>query len=676
MLLTRSASIHLHLELTAHLCWFAFLFVLASIKCKHHVDGFSIEARFAKFGFGYPGITAASFCAERISVPLCHNHHIGVRDLTVVLKAVQHPHHVEDDTVHINKTDDFIKLEIEAQNTNSIVPTVEETTAFSGSDADRYTTVIKTDVATATSGKDSSSQTKLSKRRDPRPFPLSMIIDQQEIKRALLLAAVRPRSISVIISGGRGTGKSVLARSIQRIVPSHIRRIKHSEYNIDPEGIDGIDSFLIDQLNNGEKTLKNLETELITAPFVQIPLGVMEDSLIGTVDLEQSLEIGSTVFSPGLLAKAHRGILYVDEINLLDDEVADILLKVLSDGYVTVEREGLSVRYPCRPLMIGTFNPQEGELREHLLDRFAIALSADATPLSVQERVMGVDNVIGFSGGTQVQSTSEAEENLRRAEAEEQNLRTKVEMARARLQEGVDITTSQIRYLCEEATRGGCEGQRAEIFATEIAKASAALEGRTAVNANDLRTAVILAILPRATIPPGEVITEEDQGYVSSASSPPPPPSSELSPIMEPPPPTVMNGEEQEEIEEDRDEEDKEKTPEEMEEDTEDKEEQEEEKESNGEESLAIPEQFMFGVKSVKLDPTLLKFSRWTRQGKGGKRAKIFSLLRGRFVKAIFPKGRKSRLAVGKRIVCWVYYQRFNVHTHTLVSIASFFPHQ
>lgn len=198
-------------------------------------------------------------------------------------------------------------------------------------------------------------------RLDLRPFPISMIIDQNEIKQSLLLAAANPRSIGVLISGGRGTCKSVLARSMQRVVPSHICRILNNEYNIDPDGQDGIDSFLADSLQRKNEKVQDLETELVSTPFVQIPLGVTEDSLIGTVDLEKSLDAGSTIFSTGLLARAHRGILYVDEINLLDDEVADVLLKVLSDGYVEVEREGLSVRYPCKPLIIATYNPEEGE---------------------------------------------------------------------------------------------------------------------------------------------------------------------------------------------------------------------------------------------------------------------------------------------------------------------------
>lgn len=330
-------------------------------------------------------------------------------------------------------------------------------------------------------------------------------------------------------------------------------------------------------------------------------------------------------------------ILYVDEINLLDDEVVDILIKVLSDGYVTVEREGLSVKYPCRPLIIATYNPQEGEIREHLLDRFAVALSADAYRLSPKERVMGVDNVIGFSGGTQVQMTDEANEKLQLAESEEQRIRTKVEMARILLQ-NITITPSQIQYLCEEATRGGCEGQRAEIFATKIAKASAALDGRTVVSAGDLKKAVILAILPRATIMPGESTNGDTTSETPKSF---PPQSSELQPIMDLPPPTQTSDEERDAEGIEETEEEESNIEPEAEKDVEDKSEEDDR-------NLPIPAEFIFGVQEVSLSPTLLKFSRWTRQGRGGKRAKIFSLLRGRFVKAIFPRGNKAaRLAVG-----------------------------
>lgn len=330
-------------------------------------------------------------------------------------------------------------------------------------------------------------------------------------------------------------------------------------------------------------------------------------------------------------------ILYVDEINLLDDEIVDILIKVLSDGYVTVEREGLSVAYPCRPLMIATYNPQEREIREHLLDRFAIGMDADAYPLSVEERVLGVDNVIGFSAGTHSQNTEDASKKLQLAESEEQRLRTKVEMARAILP-NVTMTTSQIQYLCEEAARGECEGQRAEIFAAEIAKSSAALDGRTDVTASDLQKAVVLAIIPRATVMPGDF----ESGDMSQAdTSKPASPSSDLQPIMEPPPATERTTEDENESDEEKSQED-----EKPEQDIEN--EGDISDEDKADSDLPIPAEFIFGVKEVKLSPTLLKFSRWTRKGRGGKRAKIFSLLRGRFVKAIYPKGNKAcRLAIG-----------------------------
>lgn len=148
----------------------------------------------------------------------------------------------------------------------------------------------------------------IKRRKEPRPFPFSMIIDQQEIKHALLLSAVDPNSIGVLISGGRGTAKSVLARSMERIVPQYIRRIEGSAFNIDPDGKYGMDSFLQQRLREEKySSIQELPTELVPCPFVQIPLGCMEDSLIGTVDLEQSLTEGTAHFCPGLLAKSHRG---------------------------------------------------------------------------------------------------------------------------------------------------------------------------------------------------------------------------------------------------------------------------------------------------------------------------------------------------------------------------------
>lgn len=493
-------------------------------------------------------------------------------------------------------------------------------------------------------------------KTEARPFPLGMIVDQDEIKKALILAAANPRMGGVVISGRRGTGKSVLARSVHRLLPSHIERIKGNAYNIDPTAKDGIDSFLQSELQNMGKTLENMETEFVQTPFVQIPLNVMEDSLIGTVDLERSLEAGKTLFSPGLLAKAHRGILYVDEINLLDEEATNILLNVMADGYVTVEREGLSVRYPCRPLLIATFNPEEGELREHLLDRIAVSLSADVRPLTLEERVTAVENVLGFSGGTSDQFSSEADAALKRATLEEMQLQDAIAAAQTMLPL-VEIESSQILYLCEEATMAGCEGQRAEIFATEVAKTCAAFSARKRVNADDLRTAVMLAIAPRGSYPIERPTSETEEMQTTAPAQP----QARYQPPLPPPPQDEdLSGNEQTE---DEDEGEDETTAEIEEEEPDD---QEEEAEQEEEATFEIPQEFMFGVKETPIDPKLMRFAKWTRRGKGGKQARIFSYLRGKYVKPMFPKGnKKGKIAVGATLRAAAPYQKSRrIHAH------------
>ena len=472
-----------------------------------------------------------------------------------------------------------------------------------------------------------------------RPFPFTMIVNHDIIKHALLLAAINPKMGGVVISGGRGTAKSVLARAMQRLLPPQIERIKGSQYNIDAAGVEGVDSDLNAKLLMSGDSIENLETELVNTPFVQIPINVQEDSLLGTVDLEASLEKGRPIFSPGLLAKCHRGILYVDEINLLDEEAANILLNVIADGYVTIERESISIQYPCRPLLIATYNPEEGELREHLLDRIAVELSADEE-LTIEERLEAVEHVLGFSGGTTDQASSKATNALQMAEEEEASLRETILSGRKLLPD-VKIDKEQLLYLCEEATRAGCEGQRAEIFATEISKASSALHGRTSVNAGDLRTGVMLSILPRALFIEGAL--EAGEHHTDTSAPPPPASSSELEPI--PPPPEELQ--------------DKEDTDNETEHEDDDEKEDEKEDESE-EDELEIPEEFMLGVKAASIDPKLLKFNRWTRRGKGGKRSRIFNLERGRYIKPIFPKGdRIGKLAVGATLRAAAPHQKF-----------------
>jgi len=459
-------------------------------------------------------------------------------------------------------------------------------------------------------------------------FPLSMVVGQEAIKSALLLAGINTRMGGVVISGRRGTAKSVMAKALHRLLPP-IEKIKGSPYNIDPENPREIDDFTATMLEKEGKTLKDLETEIVPPPFVQVPLNVLEDRLLGSVDVEASVKEGKTVFSPGLLASAHRGVLYVDDINLLDEEMANILLSVISDGVVNVQREGINVRYPCRPLLVATFNPEEADLRDHLMDRIAVSLSADAEELSLEQRLEVVDSVIDFGDAAKNPAL------LEQALALEDQLKTRIIFARETLKE-LRLAPEQILYLCEEAIRAGCQGHRAEIFASEVAKAHAALNDRDRVDADDLRMAVKLAILPRGTY--------IEQMMDDEMMPPPPPP---------PPPPTPQA---QDESDLDQEMEDKD---EDAEEEKEDEEPPEQEEQEDTDDAPSVPQEFMFDADTgVPVDDDLLKFAGKQRSGKGGGRGLIFSNERGRYIKPMMPKGKVTRLAVDATLRAAAPYQR------------------
>lgn len=320
-------------------------------------------------------------------------------------------------------------------------------------------------------------------------FPFTAVIGQEDMKLALLLNVIDPRIGGVMIMGDRGTGKSTTIRALADLLPA-IEVVADDPFSRSPQDPDI-------QRERPDQVLPVAQKKV---PMVDLPLGATEDRVCGTIDIEKALSEGVKAFEPGLLAKANRGILYVDEVNLLDDHLVDVLLDSAASGWNTVEREGISIRHPAQFVLVGSGNPEEGELRPQLLDRFGMHAEI-RTVKDPELRVQIVEQRSDFDQDPQVYLTQyqAQQEALQQKLVAAQTLLPKVT-----LEHDYRVKISQV---CAELD---VDGLRGDIVTNRAAKALAAYEGRSQVSLDDIRRVIVLCLRHRLRKDPLESI---DSGY-------------------------------------------------------------------------------------------------------------------------------------------------------------------
>jgi magnesium chelatase subunit I len=308
-------------------------------------------------------------------------------------------------------------------------------------------------------------------------FPFSAIVGQAEMKRALMIAAVDRTIGGVMVFGDRGTGKSTAVRALASLLPP-IKVVEGCRYGCAPEEI---------ALSPDYDPSRKYRAVKAAVPFVDLPLGATEDRVVGALDIERALVSGEKAFEPGLLARAHRGFLYIDEINLLEDHIVDLLLDVAVSGENLVEREGLSIRHPARFVLVGSGNPEEGELRPQLLDRFGLSVEV-RTPDNLAERIEVVKRRDAFERDPEgfVAAWRGEDEALLHSLSAAQKRISKLRTPDAVLERGA--------RLCMAV---GADGLRGELTLLRAARALAALEGKKVVAAGHLDRVAPMALRHR-----------------------------------------------------------------------------------------------------------------------------------------------------------------------------------
>ena len=306
----------------------------------------------------------------------------------------------------------------------------------------------------------------------PTPFPFSAIVGQDEMKLAVLIAAVDPGVGGVLIFGDRGTGKSTAVRALAGLLPK-MRVVSGCRYGCDPKS----PSCAAGEPCDARRGPGAAKTALVPVPVVDLPLGATEDRVVGALDIERALSQGVKSFEPGLLARAHRGFLYIDEVNLLEDHLVDLLIDVAASGQNVVEREGLSVRHPARFVLVGSGNPEEGELRPQLQDRFGLAVDV-RTPGDLATRVEVVRRRDAYERDPEAYAAT--------WKKDEDRTRRRLVAARERL-DGVAVPDTVLEDAARLCMALGTDGLRGELTLMRAARALAALEGAAEVTLAHLK---------------------------------------------------------------------------------------------------------------------------------------------------------------------------------------------
>jgi magnesium chelatase subunit I len=313
------------------------------------------------------------------------------------------------------------------------------------------------------------------------PFPFSAIVGQEEMKLALAISAVDPLVGGVLVLGDRGTGKSTAVRALAALLPQ-MSAVTDCRFACDPaDGRAWCDDCRTQAVSG------KLAIRVIPVPVVDLPLGVSEDRLLGALDLERALTCGEKVFEPGLLARAHRGFLYIDEVNLLEDHIVDLLLDVAASGENVVEREGLSIRHPARFVLIGSGNPEEGELRPQMLDRFGLSVDV-TTPTDLAARIEVVRRRDAFE--------REPAAFLDKWIKEDNRMRRRIVKARARLAT-IQMPEAVLERAAALCMKLGTDGLRGELTLMRASRALASLEGADVPEVAHLRRVAAMALRHR-----------------------------------------------------------------------------------------------------------------------------------------------------------------------------------